>query len=68
MIQILEQILYETLTFTEILAKDLKVMDSTAASLCKDNKLDLIVFNMNTEGNIVRAVKGEKIGTLVTCE
>ena len=60
--------LYETLTFSEILAKDLKVMDSTAASLCKDNKLDLIVFNMNTEGNIVRAVKGEKIGTLVTCE
>ena len=52
----------------EILAKDLKVMDSTAASLCKDNKLDLIVFNMNTEGNIVRAVKGEKIGTLVTNE
>ena len=51
-----------------ILAKDLKVMDSTAASLCKDNKLDLIVFNMNTEGNIVRAVKGDKIGTLVTCE
>ena len=60
--------LYDTLTFSEILAKDLKVMDSTAASLCKDNKLDLIVFNMNTEGNIVRAVKGEKIGTLVTCE
>ena len=58
-------VLYDELTFGEILAKDLKVMDSTAASLCKDNGLELIVFNMNTEGNIVRAVKGERIGTLV---
>ncbi len=57
--------LYDELTFSEILNKDLQVMDSTAASLCKDNGLNLIVFNMNTEGNIVRAVKGEKIGTLV---
>ncbi len=57
--------MYDTLTFNEILSKDLAVMDSTAASLCKDNKLDLIVFNMNKEGNIVKAVKGEKIGTLV---
>lgn len=57
--------MYETLTFNEILSKDLAVMDSTAASLCKDNKLDLIVFNMNKEGNIVKAIKGEKIGTLV---
>ena len=57
--------LYSELTFGEILAKDLKVMDATAASLCKDNGLNLIVFNMNTEGNIVRAVKGEKIGTFV---
>lgn len=58
-------VMYDELTFAEILAKDLKVMDSTAASLCKDNNLNLIVFNMNTEGNIVRAVKGERIGTLV---
>ena len=57
--------LYSELTFSEILANDLKVMDATAASLCKDNGLELIVFNMNTEGNIVRAVKGERIGTLV---
>lgn len=60
--------LYKELTFTEILTKNLAVMDSTAASLCKDNKLNIIVFNMNTEGNITRAVKGEKIGTLVTFE
>lgn len=57
--------LYETLTFNEILAKDLAVMDSTAASLCKDNNMELIVFNMNKDGNIVRAIKGEKIGTHV---
>ncbi len=57
--------LYSELTFNEILAKDLAVMDSTAASLCKDNSLELIVFNMNKEGNIVKAVKGEKIGTHV---
>lgn len=57
--------MFEELTFAEILAKDLQVMDSTAASLCKDNGLNLIVFNMNTEGNIVKAAKGEKIGTFV---
>ena len=60
--------LYNEVTFSEILAKNLAVMDSTAASLCKDNKLSLIVFNMNKEGNIVKAVKGEKIGTLVKVE
>lgn len=58
--------LFEKITFTEILSRNLQVMDSTAASLCKDNNLDLIVFNMNTEGNIVRAVQGEKIGTFVS--
>lgn len=57
--------LYEELTFTEILTKDLHVMDSTAASLCRDNNLNIIVFNMNKNGNIAKAVKGEKIGTLV---
>lgn len=57
--------LYEELTFSEILAKDLAVMDSTAASLCKDNGLELIVFNMNKPGNITKAIKGEKIGTHV---
>ena len=45
--------------------KDLAVMDSTAASLCKDNSLEIIVFNMNKYGNIVKAIKGEKIGTHV---
>ena len=57
--------LYKELTFNEILSKNLSVMDATAASLCRDNQLNLIVFNMSIEGNIVRAVKGEQIGTLV---
>jgi uridylate kinase len=57
--------MYEELTFSEILNKNLAVMDSTAASLCKDNNLNLIVFNMNNRGNIRRVVQGEKIGTLV---
>lgn len=57
--------MFDEITFADILAHDLAVMDATAASLCKDNGLNLIVFNMNKEGNIVRAVKGEKIGTFV---
>jgi uridylate kinase len=57
--------MYQELTFNEILEKGLAVMDSTAASLCRDNKLPLIVFNMNKDGNILRAVKGENIGTKV---
>ncbi len=57
--------MYTELTFQEILNKNLAVMDSTAASLCKDNNLELIVFNMNKDGNILRVVKGEKIGTNV---
>ncbi len=57
--------LYKHLSFAEVLAKNLQVMDSTATALCKDNDLKVIVFNMNKEGNIVRAAKGEEIGTLV---
>ena len=62
---ILSAKMYEELTFNEILNKDLAVMDSTAASLCKDNSLEIIVFNMNKYGNIVKAIKGDKIGTHV---
>lgn len=57
--------MYTELSFHEILNKNLAVMDSTAASLCKDNGLELIVFNMNTKGNILKVVNGDKIGTLV---
>ena len=56
---------YDEITYLDILNKDLKVMDSTAISLCKDNNIPLIVFAMNEKGNMVKAVKGEKVGTLV---
>ncbi|WP_134686229.1 UMP kinase [Brevibacillus migulae] len=56
---------YDELTFLEVLNKGLGVMDSTASSLCMDNHIPLIVFNITQEGNIRRAVMGEKIGTLV---
>ena len=56
---------YDKISYLDILNKDLKVMDSTATSLCRDNKIPLIVFGINDPDNIVRAVKGEKIGTLV---
>lgn len=56
---------YETLTYLEILNKGLGVMDSTATSLCMDNEIPLIVFNISEEGNIRRVVLGEHIGTLV---
>ena len=56
---------YDTLTHSEVLAKGLKVMDSTAASLCRDNSIDILVFNLSDPENIIRAVNGESIGTLV---
>jgi uridylate kinase len=57
---------YEEITYMEILKQGLKVMDLTAVSLCKDNDLPMIVFNMNHSGNIKRVVMGEKVGSLVT--
>ena len=57
---------YDTLTHTEVLTKGLKVMDSTAASLCRDNSIDILVFDLTDPQNVIRAIKGEKIGTLVT--
>ena len=56
---------YDERTYQEVLNKDLKVMDSTATALCKDNNIPLVVFGIADPENIVRAVKGEKIGTIV---
>ena len=56
---------FDTLTQAEILEKDLKVMDSTAAALCKDNNIPILVFNLNDPYNIIRAVEGQNIGTIV---
>ncbi len=57
---------YETVSFDDVLAHNLKVMDSTAASLCRDNHLPILVFSIEDEENIVHAVCGEDVGTLVT--
>ena len=59
---------YSNLSFSDILSKNLGVMDSTAASLCRDNNMPILVFGLNDPQNIVRAVKGDKIGTLVNLE
>lgn len=59
---------YEKITYLDILNKNLKVMDSTATSLCRDNNIPLIVFGIDKPDNILKAVQGEKIGTLVEGE
>ena len=56
---------YNVITFQECLSQNLKVMDMTAFTLCMENGLPIIVFNMNKEGNLRRVVTGEKVGTLV---
>ena len=53
-------------TFAEALQQGLRVVDAAAFSLCMDNKLPMVVFGMEGEGNITRALRGERIGTLVT--
>lgn len=60
---------FETISYQEVLEKQLKVMDASAISLCMDNNLPIMVFNMNETGNILKAVNGDlSIGTLVTVE
>jgi len=56
---------YKTLSYLDVLKKNLKVMDSTAISLCMDNELPIIVFDLNRTGNILKVVLGEDVGTLV---
>lgn len=60
-----DAIKYDELTFTDVLAKNLTVMDLTAASMCKDNNIPIVVFNLNNPDNIVKAAKGEIVGTTV---
>lgn len=56
---------FETITFQECITRNLKVMDMTAFTLCMENQLPIIVFDMNKPGNLMRVVRGEKVGTLV---
>jgi uridylate kinase len=57
---------FDALDYAEVLAHGLEVADATAISLCMDNNLPIVVFDLHTEGNIARAVRGEKIGTLIS--
>jgi uridylate kinase len=58
--------LIKDITHQEAIAKELKVMDVTALSLCMDNRLPIYVFNMNDEQNITRIIEGERVGTVVS--
>ncbi|HEX7962687.1 MAG TPA: UMP kinase, partial [Terriglobales bacterium] len=58
--------MFQHITYLDIIARGLKVMDTTAISLCKDNNLPIVIFNLNRAGNIRRVVTGEKIGSLVS--
>ena len=57
---------YDRISYLQVLQERLQVMDATAISLCMDNKLPILVFNLKTPGNIRRVVMGEAIGTIVT--
>ena len=59
---------FEQLSYLDVLSKGIKVMDSTAISLCMDNGMDIVVFNMFESGNIQRVVEGKRVGTVVTIE
>ncbi|GAA2958731.1 UMP kinase [Glutamicibacter bergerei] len=56
----------DTLTYSEALQRDIRVMDQTAMTMCQDNALNMLVFGMEGEGNVARAIRGERIGTTVT--
>ncbi len=60
-----QAVMYPEITYTEVLAKSLGVMDSTSIAMCRDNKLPIIVFNLNTNGNIMRMSMGESVGTVI---
>lgn len=59
---------YDHLTFMDLISKNLQVMDTTATTMCMQNDIDLVVFNMNEPGNILKAIKGEAIGTTISKE
>jgi uridylate kinase len=58
--------MFDTITFRDVLSQGLRVMDATAISLCQENDLPIVIFNLNTKGNIRRVCLGEKIGSMVT--
>jgi uridylate kinase len=60
-----DAVMYSQVSYLEVLSKDLGVMDSTAVAMCRDNQLPVLVFNLNTPGNIMRMSMGENVGTLI---
>jgi uridylate kinase len=58
---------FDTLSFDEIYKKNLRIMDLTATTMCKENNLPVLVFNMDQVGNLQKVMRGENIGTIVTC-
>jgi uridylate kinase len=61
-----DAVMYTHISYTEVLTQSLGVMDSTSIAMCRDNKLPILVFNLNTDGNIMRMVSGEPVGTLIS--
>ena len=61
-----DAIMYQRITYTEVLTKSLGVMDATSIAMCRDNRLPILVFNLNTNGNIMRMACGEPVGTLIS--
>ncbi|MCA9545264.1 MAG: uridine monophosphate kinase, partial [Myxococcales bacterium] len=59
---------FDRLTYTEVLHRDLRVMDGTAISLCRENHMPIIVFSLKQPGNVVRVARGETIGTIITVD
>jgi uridylate kinase len=61
-----DAIRYETVSYQEVLTKELRVMDASAVAMCRDNRLKVLVFNMHVSGNIMRMAMGETIGTVIS--
>jgi uridylate kinase len=63
-----DAVLFDRIGYTEVLARGLGVMDASAVAMCRDNRLPILVFNLNTAGNIMRMARGEPLGTLIVSE
>jgi uridylate kinase len=61
-----DAVMYRQIGYTEVLTRSLGVMDATSIAMCRDNRLPILVFNLNTQGNIMRMVSGEEVGTLIS--
>ncbi len=60
-----DAVMYRTIEYTTVLTERLGVMDATSIAMCRDNRLPIVVFNLNTHGNIMRMANGEPVGTII---